>query len=95
MTALVHQAERGRVLSADAAGVLAGAAELARGRRLPLVLSLASSGSDLGEGAAALDGWGRVAHALVVCSGVVPVVVIVDGPCSQGRRCCSAWPMPW
>ncbi len=84
VTAFVHQAERGRVLSADGAGALAAATELARARRLPLVLSLVSSGSDLGEGAAALDGWGRVAHALVACSGVVPVVVIVDGPLLSG-----------
>jgi acetyl-CoA carboxylase carboxyltransferase component len=84
VTGLVQQAERGRILSAEAAGALAGAAELARQRRLPLVLSLASSGPDLGEGAAALDGWGRVARALVDCSGAVPVVVIVDGPLLSG-----------
>jgi acetyl-CoA carboxylase carboxyltransferase component len=84
VTALVQQTDRGRILSADAADMLAAAAVLAHRRRLPLVLSLASSGSDLGEGAAALDGWGRVAHALVSCSGSVPVVVIVDGPLLSG-----------
>jgi acetyl-CoA carboxylase carboxyltransferase component len=84
VTALVQQADRGRILSAEAAMALAGAADLARQRRLPLVLSLASSGSDLGEGAAALDGWGRVAHALAACSGAVPVVAIVDGPLLSG-----------
>ena len=82
--AVVQQAERGRTLSAEATGALAGAADLARERRLPLVLSLASSGSDLGEGGGALDGWGRVAHALAVCSGAVPVVAIVDGPLLSG-----------
>ena len=84
VTALVQQADRGRTLSAEAAAALAGAGDLARQRRLPLVLSLASSGSDLGEGASALDGWGRVARALVACSGAVPVVVIVDGPLLSG-----------
>jgi acetyl-CoA carboxylase carboxyltransferase component len=84
VTALVQQADRGRVLSAEAATVLAGAADLARQRRLPLVLSLASSGPDLGEGAAALDGWGRVARALAACSGAVPLVVVVDGPLLSG-----------
>jgi acetyl-CoA carboxylase carboxyltransferase component len=84
VTALVQQAERGRTLSAEAASLLAGAADLARQRRLPLLLSLASSGSDLGEGAAVLDGWGRAAHALAACSGAVPVVVIVDGPVLSG-----------
>ena len=45
---------------------------------------LASSGSDLAEGVAALDGWGRVARAISRCSGAVPVVAIVDGPLLSG-----------
>jgi acetyl-CoA carboxylase carboxyltransferase component len=84
VTALVQHAERGRILSAEAASVLAGAADLARQRCLPVVFSLTSSGSDLGEGAAALEGWGRVARAISTCSGTVPVVVIVDGPLLSG-----------
>jgi acetyl-CoA carboxylase carboxyltransferase component len=84
VSALVQRAERGRVLSAEAASSLAAAADLARRRRLPLVLSLASSGPDLGEGVAALDGWGRAARALVACSGEVPVVAVVDGPVLSG-----------
>lgn len=60
------------------------AAEMARRVRLPLVLVLASSGADVGEGLAALHGWGTAAKAVVACSGVVPVLVAVDGPAISG-----------
>jgi acetyl-CoA carboxylase carboxyltransferase component len=72
------------VLSADSSAALAAAADMAFQRRLPLVLGLASSGSDLAEGVAALDGWGRVAGAMARCSGAVPVVAVVDGPLLSG-----------
>ena len=52
----------------------------ARAEHLPLVVVLASTGSDIVEGIAALEGWGRLAKALVDCSGVVPTIVVVDGP---------------
>ena len=84
VSALVQQSERGRVLSAESAAALAGAAELAWHRRLPLVAWLASSGSDLAEGVAGLDGWGRVARALSRCSGAVPIVIVADGPLLSG-----------
>jgi acetyl-CoA carboxylase carboxyltransferase component len=84
VTAQVQQGERARVLSAESAAALAGAAELAWQRRLPLALWLFSSGSDLAEGIAALDGWGRVGRALARCSGAVPVVAVVDGPLLSG-----------
>ena len=45
---------------------------------------LASTGADILEGFAALEGWGRLARALVECSGIVPTVVIVDGPAVSG-----------
>ena len=84
VSAQVQHGDRGRVLGADGATALAAAAELAFRRRVPLALWLASSGSDLTEGVAALDGWGRVAHALARCSGAVPVAVVVDGPLLSG-----------
>jgi acetyl-CoA carboxylase carboxyltransferase component len=68
VSAEVQHGDRGRVLSAEGAAALAAGADLAFERRLPLVLSLVSSGSDLAEGVAALDGWGRVARALARCS---------------------------
>ena len=51
---------------------------------MPLVVVLASTGADIVEGIAGLEGWGRVARALVDCSGVVPTVIVVDGPAVSG-----------
>lgn len=53
-------------------------------QRLPLVISISTSGTDIEEGMAALDGWGRIASRLTACSGVVPTVIIVDGPTVSG-----------
>ena len=51
---------------------------------MPLVVVLASTGADIVEGIAALEGWGRLAKALVDCSGVVPTSLVVDGPAVSG-----------
>lgn len=53
-------------------------------QRLPIVISISTSGTDIEEGMAALSGWGRVAKGLTACSGVVPTVLIVDGPAVSG-----------
>ena len=45
---------------------------------------MASTGADIVEGVAALEGWGRMARGLVDCSGIVPTVVVVDGPAVSG-----------
>ncbi|MCC6435145.1 MAG: methylmalonyl-CoA carboxyltransferase [Acidimicrobiales bacterium] len=60
------------------------AATLARRMRLPLVLVIASAGADVHEGVPALHGWGLAARAVVRCSGIVPVLVAVDGPAISG-----------
>ena len=60
------------------------AARLALKYRLPLVAVLASSGADVHDGVAALDGWGRAARAVAGCSGVVPVLMAVTGPTVSG-----------
>jgi acetyl-CoA carboxylase carboxyltransferase component len=60
------------------------AARTALDERIPLVLVINSAGADIGEGIAALDGWGRVARALTRCSGTVPTFAIVDGPAVSG-----------
>ena len=67
-----------------AAETLAAAAQTALRERLPLVCFLASSGADVAEGIAALHGWGRAARALVDCSGVVPILIVVTGPAVSG-----------
>jgi len=71
-------------LSSAASQVLRNAAQTAREKRLPLVLSLASSGAEIREGVSALHGWGEAARAISQCSGVVPTIAIVDGPAVSG-----------
>jgi len=63
---------------------LAEAARRARTARLPLVLELATSGSDVSDGVDALAAWGRAAAAIAACSGVVPVLALVHGPAISG-----------
>ncbi len=53
-------------------------------QRLPVVISISTSGTDIEQGMIALDGWGRVARRLTACSGVVPTLMIVDGPAVSG-----------
>lgn len=71
-------------LSAAASEVIAHAAKTARDQGLPVVMSLGSSGADIVEGVAALHGWGQAARAIADCSGVVPVITIVNGPAVSG-----------
>jgi len=71
-------------LSSAASGVLRNAAIMAREKRLPLVLVMASSGAEIREGVSALHGWGEAAHEITRCSGVVPTIAIVDGPAVSG-----------
>jgi acetyl-CoA carboxylase carboxyltransferase component len=74
---------RGALSHAD--GVrLAGAADQARALGIPFVLFVVSSGADVHDGVAALDGWGRAAAALSRCSGQVPVIAAATGPVVSG-----------
>jgi acetyl-CoA carboxylase carboxyltransferase component len=75
---------RGVPLSSEIAAVIEQAAAVALAERMPLVVVMASSGSDILEGIAALEGWGRMARSLVELSGVVPTVFVVDGPAVSG-----------
>jgi acetyl-CoA carboxylase carboxyltransferase component len=84
VTARVQDTDRGRSLSGEAAGALASAAALALERRLPLVAWLSAPGLDLNAGVAALDGWGRVAQSFARCSGVVPIVIVLNRPVLSG-----------
>jgi len=77
---------RGRTpaLGSEGAAALARAAGTALERRLPLVVWLSCSGTDLSEGVGALDGLGQAAGALARCSGTVPTLAVVDGPLLSG-----------
>ncbi len=80
----VDGTERRGALSSDASAVLTVAAETALAGLIPLVAVIRSSGADIVEGFSALHGWGRTARALANCSGIVPVVLVVDGPAVSG-----------
>ena len=51
---------------------------------VPVLGVVATSGADIGQGVASLHAWGRVARALAQASGVVPVALVVAGPCLSG-----------
>ena len=80
----IEETVRRGALSADASFVIETAASVALEKRLPLVVSLGSSGADIVEGIAALHGWGRAARALARCSGIIPTIHIVTGPAVSG-----------
>ncbi len=71
-------------LSFEDGETLRTASSSARSLSIPMVVVLASSGADVGEGVASLHGWGGAARALADCSGVVPVVMVVTGPALSG-----------
>jgi acetyl-CoA carboxylase carboxyltransferase component len=75
---------RSGALGRAAGETLAAAADLACRERLPLVVHLASSGADVTEGIDSLHGWGTAARALVRCSGIVPLLMSVEGPAVAG-----------
>jgi acetyl-CoA carboxylase carboxyltransferase component len=60
------------------------AMQLADRLQLPLVGELDTSGAELHDGVAALHAWGRLARALVQCSGRVPTLVAVTGAAVSG-----------
>ena len=76
--------DRTAPLTTESSLQLARAARAARSHRLPLVIVLATSGAAIDEGIPALHAWGTVAAAMVQCSGIVPMVMIVDGPAVSG-----------
>jgi len=71
-------------LSPEDGHTIACGAALALDQHIPLILRLASSGADISQGVAALDGWGNAARHLTRCSGVVPIIVIVSGATVSG-----------
>jgi acetyl-CoA carboxylase carboxyltransferase component len=83
---LVHvdPTRRSGALASTDSDTIADAAQHALAQRLPLVVVLASSGADVVEGVASLDGWGRAARALARCSGSVPIVMVTYGLAVSG-----------
>ncbi len=79
----VSTLRRGALSVEDGETIRVAAAE-ALELRIPMVLVLASSGADVSDGVSSLHGWGRAARALTMCSGMVPVIVVVTGPALSG-----------
>jgi len=77
------EVRRGALHPADGE-TLALAAETALASRLPLVVTLASSGADVTEGLPSVHGWGVAARRITACSGIVPIVIAVIGPAVSG-----------
>ena len=80
----VNAEMRKGALSSTASSMIAAAGHIAAHHGMPLVAVVGSSGADIAEGISALHGWGLAAKALTDCSGVVPTVLIVNGPAVSG-----------
>jgi len=83
---LVHvsSGQRRGALSVSDSDTIAAGARMALDQRLPFVMVLTSSGADVFEGVASLDGWGRAARAMYSCSGIVPTVIVAYGLALSG-----------
>ena len=80
----VDAGSRVGALTSDSSGKIENASITARGKGFPLIVIMRSSGADIVEGFAALHGWGLAAKALTDCSGVVPIIMVVEGPAVSG-----------
>jgi acetyl-CoA carboxylase carboxyltransferase component len=80
----VDAASRVGALTCESSEKIEYACCTARAKGLPLIVVMRSSGADIVEGIAALHGWGVAARALTDCSGVVPIIMIVEGPAVSG-----------
>jgi acetyl-CoA carboxylase carboxyltransferase component len=80
----VDAGSRVGALTSDSSGKIENAAVTARAKGFPLIVIMRSSGADIVEGFVALHGWGLAAKALTDCSGVVPIIMVVEGPAVSG-----------
>ena len=80
----VDAGSRVGALTADSSSKIENASHTARAKGFPLIIIMRSSGADIVEGIAALHGWGLAAKALTDCSGVVPIIMVVEGPAVSG-----------
>jgi acetyl-CoA carboxylase carboxyltransferase component len=71
-------------LGSTGAAAVARAVRTGLDARVPIVGVLDTSGAELRDNVAALDGWGRIARLLAHASGVVPTMLTVIGPCVSG-----------
>ena len=74
---------RGAPIQADT-DVIARTVAIGVDAGVPVVGVLSGVGVDATAGLASLHGWGALARALAGASGLVPLVLVVDGPCLGG-----------
>ncbi len=95
VTATIRSIDRRRVAWAEITGpapaftpeighTVETAIQAAHNEKIPLVMTISSTGADITGGAPALHAWGRVAYTLAQCSGIVPTIIIIDGPVVSG-----------
>lgn len=63
---------------------IAGLMRMARKSKMPIIGILDSGGARIQEGVESLDGYGEIFYENVKCSGIVPQISIVLGPCAGG-----------
>jgi acetyl-CoA carboxylase carboxyltransferase component len=80
----VSGGEHHGAIGAAGAVTIARAVQMGIDSQIPIVGVLDTSGAELRDNVAALDGWGRIARAFARASGVVPTVLTVIGPCVSG-----------
>jgi acetyl-CoA carboxylase carboxyltransferase component len=73
-----------RAFEAEDAAVVARVIDDARACGLPIVGVVHGATVDATCGISGLDGWGRVARAIAAASGVVPTILVIDGPMVTG-----------
>ncbi len=57
---------------------------MAREQRLPVIFIINAAGVDVAEGLAPSVAWSRIAREMVRCSGVIPLLAVVDGAVLSG-----------
>ncbi len=72
------------MLTSDSSSKIENASLTALAKGFPLIVIMRSSGTDVVEGFAALYGWGLVAKSSDGLFGVVPIIMIVEGPAVSG-----------
>ncbi len=77
---LVKSSEKGSRLSVEDGLAFADAVRSARQKRIPFMAVFSTSGADPADGADAAFGWARAARELSLTSGVIPILIGVDGP---------------
>ncbi|MBT8241188.1 MAG: hypothetical protein KJN63_08175, partial [Acidimicrobiia bacterium] len=71
------------ISEADCAVVEAGF-RTARDQGIPVIGHVRAAGPNIAEGLAPSVAWSRIAREMVRCSGVVPILIVADGPVLSG-----------